>query len=86
VFDRHIAIPVKDLRYLELYCNSCGNGILLHLDAEGAGVPSMCPCCPPDRPTKMNTELPTDILKFRQFREAMRKFEKRGPQFRIQED
>ena len=86
MFERHITIPVEDLRFLELYCGNCGNGFLVDLDNEAAGFPQQCPCCPAGTPPKIDTDLPGKVIKFREFRKGLRGFRRGQPQFRIKEE
>ena len=81
--ERHITIPVADLRCLELYCNECGTGILLDLENETAGLPQKCPGC---NIAFNSGGLPETLLKFRQFRKEMAGFKRIPPQFRIKEE
>ena|ERR1022692_2415663 len=92
MFERHITVPVEDLRFLELYCRKCGNGVLLDLDTRDPKAEikaQSCPCCSNDN---KDTGFDADFFKeFKTFREALRRrFPKpeveknfRGPQFRL---
>ena len=85
MFERHIAIPIEDLRYLEIFCNQCDGGIFIDLDDPRARIPTSCPCCNVTN-TGFTNELAGEIDKARDFRKAMRKFSKKAPQFRIRQE
>jgi hypothetical protein len=84
MFEQHIVIPVEDLRFLELYCNRCGNGYLLDMDMSNeasSSIPNKCPPCPETGAgfnAKCGPELDAKSFfhQFRDFRKAMRAFTK----------
>lgn len=93
MFERYLSVPLEDLRFLELYCNRCENGVLVDMtvatvDNTAINLPDKCPQCALEK-SGFSTDLNEKIKEFRVARkalvEAMAGFKKRKPQFRIED-